>query len=154
MRNVLLLITLALFSLSCQDDIEDNTPSIQGIKDGELIWQASGYSATTLGGLLVISANNNFGDLNLILPSAQVGTYNLDSGSTAEANYQEDGIFYSTKNDGFGSPAITSDGEIVIESIGGEPTKIRATFRFNAYDDSGQLTVNFIEGVVFDIPLN
>lgn len=154
MRKWLFLCICITSLLACQDDLEDNSPSIQGIQDGEVIWRAQGYSTSTDNGLTIISAYNNFGDLNLVIPSIQVGTYTLSSSSMAEANYSEDGIFYSTKNDGTGSPAITSDGEIMIQSLSGDPTKIFATFRFNAYDNSGQNTVNFIEGVVFNIPLN
>ena len=152
MKRSVIIFFLCLFSLSCNDDLQDNTPSIQGIQNGEILWRALGYNVATQGGITTITANTNTSTLQLIIPSLNTGVYELNSSSAARVTFEEESVFYSTAFDGTGSPAVTSDGEIVIESLGGEPNSITGTFRFNAYDESGQLTVNFIEGIIFKIP--
>ena len=140
---------IGLLFWSCGDDLQDNTPSIQGIQNGEILWSASGWNVQTNGNLTTITATTNSSTLQLIIPSISTGTYILNSSSNAVATFEENGVFYSTSNDGTGSPVYLSDGMIDIESLANN--SITGTFMFNAFDDSGQLTVNFIDGVVFRI---
>jgi len=55
-------------------------------------------------------------------------------------------------NDGVASIAYFSDGEISINEIT-EDSKISGTFTFNAYDSSGQSTVNVSQGIFYRLPL-
>ncbi|MBT8258944.1 MAG: hypothetical protein KJO49_10765 [Bacteroidia bacterium] len=151
MRRFFSIFMIGLLFWSCGDDLQDNTPSIQGIQNGEILWKASGYNVQTSGNLTTITATTNTSTLQLIIPSISAGTYILNSSSNAMATFEENGVFYSTANDGTGSPVYVSDGMIDIESIGGGNNAITGTFMFNAFDDSGQLTVNFIDGVIFRI---
>ena len=152
MKRSVVILFLFLLCFSCNDELQDNAPSIQGIQNGETLWRAVGYTVETVNGATLITAQNNTSTLELLVPTLNPGVYELNSSSAAVATFREEGIFYSTTFDGIGSPAITSDGEIVIESSGGESNTITGSFKFNAYDESGQLTVNFIEGVIFQIP--
>ena len=149
------LILIAVFTLTgCGDDLEFRTPTLQGIKNGDFFWEASGYNVSVISGFTVITAGNGLGTLELVIPSLNVGTYTLSSSSSARASYQENAVFYSTTMDGISSPAHLSDGEIVVESINASNNTMSGTFKFNAYDASGQQTVNFIEGVFYNIPSN
>ena len=149
MRRILSILLIGFLIWSCGDDLQDNTPTIQGIQNGEILWKASGYNVQTAGGNTTITARTSESTLQLIIPSLSVGTYTLNSSSNAIATFEEGGIFYSTQNDGIGSPVFVSDGTIIIESLGNNT--ITGTFMFNAYDNSGQITVNFIDGVIFRI---
>ena len=69
----------------------------------------------------------------------------------SEATYQ-DSIQYSTLNDGIASIAYFSDGEITINEITAD-SKVSGTFNFNAYDSSGNLTINVSQGIFYRLPL-
>ncbi len=150
MKGFFRILLLVLILWSCGDDLQDNTPSIQGIQNGEFLWKASGYDVQSSGGLTSITASTSTSTLQLNMPSLSVGTYTLNSSSSASATFLEEGVLYSTLNDGVGSPVFVSDGMIIIESLSGNT--ITGTFMFNAYDASGQLVMNFIDGVIFRIP--
>ena len=150
MKRFFSILFIGLLFWSCGDDLQDNTPSIQGIQNGEILWKATGYTVQNNGGITTITATTNASTMQLNIPSLSVGTYDISSSSSASATFSEDGIFYSTQNDGVGSPVYVSDGMIDIESLGN--SSITGTFMFNAYDASGQLVMNFIDGVIFRIP--
>ena len=151
MKRILVILCACLALTACQEDLEDNTPSVQGIKDGNELWRASGYGIT-IGGAGEVTIQGSSGDTSLVivLPSLQVGTFVLSSSSSARINFNDGLILYSTRNDGVGSPVLRSDGQVVVQRIDGN--RLSATFRFNAFDASGQFTVNFIDGVVFQVP--
>ena len=135
--------------------MEDNSPAFQGIKDGNQLWKASGYSvAIDVNGFVTISGNNDIGSLSLMVPSASVGVYTLGDVSSMEANFTAGPNVFSTGNDGVGSPVFISDGEIVLEEVNIIDNTFTGTFKFNAYDASGQNSLNFIEGVFFKLPVS
>ena len=65
----------------------------------------------------------------------------------------QDTIQYSTRNDGVGSVAFLSDGEIDILEIDSLNNTITGNFHFDAYDSSGENTINVSEGVFYKIPM-
>lgn len=154
MRKIgLALIALFVF-FGCQDDLQDNTPGFQGIKDGNQLWKASGYSvAIDANGFITISGNNDIGSLSLMVPSASVGVYTLGDVGSMRATFTTGPNVFSTINDGVGSPVFISDGEIVLEEVNIVENTLSGTFKFNAYDASGQNSLNFIEGVFFKLPI-
>ncbi len=150
-RFTIILITLLSIS-GCQDDIQDNSPTVQGILNGNILWRADSRRVfINAENFTVIEGENGDGRLRLVLPFLDVGTYVLGSSSSARATFLANGVLYSTENDGIGSPVYVSDGEIVIENISNG--NVTGTFKFNAYDASGQLVVNFIDGVIFNISI-
>ena len=89
--------------------------------------------------------------ISLRFPSINVGVYDFRENLIGEANYQ-DTIQYSTLNDGIASIAYFSDGEISINEITSD-SKISGTFTFNAYNSSGESTVNVSQGIFYRLPL-
>ena len=154
MRKIGLALVALFVFFGCQDDLQDNTPGFQGIKDGNELWKASGYSvAIDANGFVTISGNNDIGSLSLVVPSASVGVYALGDVASMKANFVAGPNVFSTENDGIGSPVYISDGEIVLEEVNIVENTLSGTFKFNAYDASGQNSLNFIEGIFFKLPV-
>ena len=63
-----------------------------------------------------------------------------------------DTVQYSTLNIGISDIDYPSDGEIYIREITSD-SKISGTFTFNAYNSSGESTVNVSQGVFYRLPL-
>lgn len=154
MKKIFFALATLLTVLSCQEDVQFNTPAFQGIKNGDFLWKASAYTVAIDGnGFLTFSGNNGFGDLTLQVPSASVGVYYFGDVPSMVATYQENASAYSTNNDGVGSVVYVSDGEINIEEIDYTENTFTGSFKFNAYTSSGQGVVNFSEGVFYKLPL-
>ncbi|NND51032.1 MAG: hypothetical protein HKN54_01415 [Flavobacteriaceae bacterium] len=153
MKKLCLALAVLMLCFSCQDELQDNLPTFQSIQDGSIFWKATGYGYySNAADEIIVEGRGAQGVVQLIVPALSVGTYALSTTSIARATLQQDGVFYSTVHNGVGSPAFLSDGEIKVESVSNNV--MRGTFKFNAYDNTGQLTVNFIEGVFFNIPNN
>ena len=155
MRNFFIVIVVSFSLFSCGDGVEFNTPTFQGIKDGAVFWNASGYNVNVdVNGFLIFIGNNSIGTLTLKVPSVSVGTYVLGNVPSMEASFQDSNTLFSTNNIGNQGPFNFSDGEIVIEEIDFVNNIFTGTFRFNAFDSSGLNSVNFIEGVFHQLPLS
>jgi hypothetical protein len=91
MKKTLLLITLAVVALSCQENIQTNTPGFQGLKD-DVYWRANDARAyIEPNGNLRIEALTEFESLTLNTVSANPGIYYLGSTTTSNsANYFAD----------------------------------------------------------------
>ena len=61
---------------------------------------------------------------------------------------------YSTQNDGISSIAHLSDGFIEIQEIDNLNNTITGNFHFDAYNGTGEYTVNVSEGIFYKIPVN
>lgn len=152
-RLAILLITVFTFA-SCGDEVEFNSPSIQGNKD-YVLWKAEFFNADIdSNGYLTITGGNNIETLRLRMPSAVIGRYTLGNVDSMEAEFTSaDGTVYSTNNDAnFGDVPLDPEyGFIKLEEIiNGTFT---GTFQFNAYDPTGLLVVNF-SGTTQEDPLN
>jgi hypothetical protein len=99
----------------------------------------------------IITGNNFNSAITLRFPSINIGVYDFRENLIGEATYQ-DTIQYSTLNDGIASIAYFSDGEISINEITPD-SKISGTFTFNAYNSSGESTVNVSQGIFYRLPL-
>ncbi|HLV39078.1 DUF6252 family protein [Xanthomarina sp.] len=152
----LFVMALAIFTMvSCADDIEFNTPAMQGKKDGS-IWKAVLYSGyINENGKAIISGSNNYDVINLQVSSFSVGTYllgenNINEAILIDANNQE----YSTNNlPDLEAELYPPDGIIEITDYNQERNTISGKFWFNAYSASGSKTVNFSQGVFYEIPV-
>lgn len=146
------LIALSLV-FSCQDDVEFNQPAFQGIKDGDGLWKATSYTVTIdEDGALTFSGTSNFRELNLTVPYPAVDTFILGDVNSMYATYEEFGISYATTNDP-ASGIVYLYGEVNITEIDYTSNTFTGTFKFNAYNSTGTEVVNFIEGLIYKLPL-
>ena len=149
MKKVFLFIVSALMMVSCGEDLEFNTPALQGKKDGTL-WRADYYSAEiNTDGQLIVSGGRGSENVVLKMGSSNVGTYALGSESSSEASFSSvDDIMHSTNNDP--DPIIQvypADGEIVITEYSDSGNRVSGTFWFNAFSESGLNKVNYSQGI-------
>ena len=126
---------------SCSSEVKYRIPAFQATINGSNNWEATNFSVTTNAlGEGIITGNNFNSAISLRFPSINIGVYDFRENLIGEATYQ-DTIQYSTLNDGIASIAYFSDGEISINEITAD-SKISGTFTFNAYNSSGEYTVN------------
>ena len=147
-----LLVVLLVFN-SCENTIEDRIPAFQANINGVQFWEASSFSVTIDAGGAIITGGNLSGTISMYMPLLEVGINNLGSSEVANAAYQ-DTTYYSTNNDGIASIAYLSDGEITIEEFNSEENTISGTFNFDAYNNTGEYTVNISQGVFYRLPIS
>lgn len=154
MKKILSLLVLLVTITSCEEDIQFNTPAVQGLKDNEL-WKATEFNATLGGGgELTIEATNGFETVVLKTESSTPGmAFQLGISEINKATYSlmaDDISFNYQTGTGLG------DGLIEISNEPGETSiqngYISGTFRFNAVDDGGD-TVNFQRGFFYKVPI-
>jgi len=155
-RTAFILVFLAIFlGLSSCEDVEFNTPAIQGQKNGDF-WKAETYVADIDFGGFVIEGKSSKERLQLITTNDTRGTYNLgiDSGNVA-IYVDAKGKVYSTKNAPDTSVFLyPPSGEIIVKDIDNDdPMGVIGTFWFNAYNADGTEVVNFNRGVFYKVPL-
>ena len=156
MRKITVLILTMLMLVNCGDEIEFNSPALQGNKNYEL-WRANYYSADIdFGGFLIEGGGDNFETVQLVTQNDVRGTFELGGDSPNVAIFRDaDGLVYSTAN--FPDPSISvypADGQIVVDNIfNTEPKTITGSFWFNAYTADGLNYLNFNEGVFYKVPI-
>jgi hypothetical protein len=150
----LFVLALAVFALvSCGDDLELNSPAMQGKKDGSN-WKAVSYGGyINENGKSIITGNNNYETINLQVSSFAVGTYLLGENNSniavlIDSNLQE----YSTNNlPDQDIELYPPDGIVEITEFNPTNNSITGKFWFNAYSESGTQTVNFSQGIFYNI---
>ena len=147
-----LLVFLLVFN-SCEDAIEDRTPSFQANLNGIQFWEANSFSIITDSNGTRITGNNMLGTISIHFPLLQVGTNNMGSSEIAVGIFQ-DSIYYSTMYDGISSIAYLSDGEITIDEYNSVENTISGTFNFDAYNETGEYNLNISEGVFYRLPIS
>lgn len=152
-KNILLIFFIALL-FGCVDDVEFNNPAIQANFEGQS-WIGVARTAATKDGGLIIRATRGIEVLLLFTTRTDVGAYALGANNQSEARYiAADGTVYSTLNSP--DPSIQvfpSDGLIEISNIDSLTNTATGTFRFNAFTADGLNSVNFIDGVFFQITI-
>jgi len=146
---------LLISVFGCQNDIQFNMPSLQGIKDGVELWRATFSAADIDAGGLVVQGGYNSEVLSLVTTRDNVGTYLLGGNYQSEARFEDaQGIVYSTLNPPDPSVSVyPADGEIVIVDFENSTNTVTGTFKFNAFTADGLRSVNFIEGEFYQIRL-
>ena len=152
MKKILFISIIFIF-FNCEDDITDKIPAFEARVNGNFDWTAQTFNATIQNNQLSLSGNNPFGTVSILIDSLDVGTYNLYSWTDDFAVFQ-DTLQYSTRNDGVGSLAFLSDGQIDISEIDNINNTVSGHFHFDAYNSSGDYTVNISEGVFYKIPIS
>ena len=152
MKKIFIALSLLLV-FNCEDDLTNKTPAFQATVNGNSHWIAEDFIASIQNNQLSISGNNPFGVISFVVNSPEVGGYNFYSWTDDYAIFQ-DTLQYSTQNDGIGSIAFLSDGYLDIQEIDDVNNTISGHFHFDAYNGTGQYTINVSEGVFYKIPIN
>ena len=152
MKKILYISIIFIF-FNCEDDISDKIPAFEARVNGNFDWTAQTFNATIQNNQLSLSGNNPFGTVSILIDSLDLGTHNLYSWTDDFAVFQ-DTLQYSTRNDGVGSLAFLSDGQIDISEIDNINNTVSGHFHFDAYNSSGDYTVNISEGVFYKIPIS
>jgi len=154
MKKILSLIVLLVALCSCEEDVQFNNPTVQGIKD-DALWRAVNYSAThqASNGALTVTATNGFETLTLRAQSALPGTYEFGINESNKASF----VFSSPElSSAYQTGAGTGDGELVISALPAETNiaagYITGNFKFNAVAEDGAV-LNFRDGVFFKVPI-
>ena len=145
--NFLILLTL----LGCTET-SNKIPVFEANINGNFNWNAQTFVALVQDNEIAISGSDNVSSISLIINNLDVGNFDVYSWTDDYAIFQ-DTIQYSTRNDGVGSVAFLSDGEIDILEIDSLNNTITGNFHFDAYDSSGENTINVSEGVFYKIPM-
>ncbi|NUY80641.1 membrane lipoprotein lipid attachment site-containing protein [Flavobacterium sp. MAH-1] len=158
MKKIFLLLFTAVALSSCTEDIRDNSPSLEGLRNGSR-WRAPGVTATLgSGGDLTISGGNQFETLTLNVPSANAATYTLGTSENKKATFV---VIGDSGTKTFATGTGIGNGEIEIEVYDEVKRTITGTFRFNAIDEdavdpenpTAAETTNFIEGHFYKVPV-
>jgi hypothetical protein len=154
-KSIVFLSLLLIGVVGCSDDIQFNSPAVQGYKNGE-IWRATYQAADIDFGGFVIEGGVLNEKVQLITTNDTRGTFNLGLDSGNIAIYVDvDGTVYSTKN--APDPSVSlypPDGQIIVEDIDNDdPKGVYGTFWFNAYTADGLRVINFNNGVFYNVPL-
>lgn len=154
MRNLFVLILLLVGLCSCDNDVEFNTPSIQGNLNGEL-WRATAYKANNYNGGLLIQGDTNVETLLFVTDNNTRGTYNFGPTASNEARFiDSNGTIYSTLNapDESLTP-YPSDGELIIERFdySVSPRTVTGVFWFTAYSNDGLKSITFNKGQIYNV---
>ena len=152
MKKIFIALSLLLV-FSCEDDLTNNMPVFQATVNGNNQWIADDFNATIQNNQLSISGSNPFGVISFVVNSPEVSGYNFYSWTDDYVIFQ-DTLQYSTQNDGIGSITFLSDGYLDIQEIDNINNTISGHFYFDAYDGTGQYTINISEGVFYKIPIN
>ena len=152
MKKILYISIIFIF-FNCEDDITNKIPAFEARVNGNFVWTAQTFNATIQNNQFSLSGNNPFGTVSILIDSLDVGTFNLYSWTDDFAVFQ-DTLQYSTRNDGVGSLAFLSDGQIDISEIDNINNTVSGHFHFDAYNSSGDYTVNISEGVFYKIPIS
>lgn len=145
--NFLILLTL----LGCTET-SNKIPVFEANINGNFNWNAQTFVALVQDNEIAISGSDNVSSISLIINNPDVGNFDIYSWTDDYAIFQ-DTVQYSTRNDGVGSVAFLSDGEIDILEIDSLNNTITGNFHFDAYDSSGENTINVSEGVFYKIPM-
>ncbi|RZN84219.1 MAG: hypothetical protein EVB11_02095 [Winogradskyella sp.] len=152
-KNLLLLLLVSIF-FGCADDVEFNNPAVQANFEGQS-WEAVAQSASTKDGGLIIRAVRGTETLLLFTTRTDAGNYPLGDNNQSEARYRAaDGTIYSTLNAPDPSVQVfPSDGLIEISNVDLVSNTATGEFWFNAFTADGLNSVNFIDGVFFQVPI-
>lgn len=155
MKKIALFLITLVTVFSCGEELEFNSPAIQGNYNGNL-WKATSYAADIDFGGFLIQGSNNIETLQLITQNDTAGTYILGGENSNVAIVKdENGVIYSTANDPDEDFSLYPvEGQIVIDNVyDTTPKTMSGTFWFYAFTEDGQQTVNFNEGVFYKVPI-
>lgn len=156
MKKLWIFFLLGALVFSCED-LQDNDPAMQGIRDGNELWRADFYAADIDFGGFLIEGNRDGQTVQLVTSNDAAGVFNLGGDSPNVAIFRDaNGVVYSTANQPDPSVSIyPPDGQIIVETVvsNTDPKTLIGTYWFNAYTADGLNYVNFSEGVFYKVAL-
>jgi hypothetical protein len=107
-RLLMPLFTVLLVAFSACEDIQDNTPAMQGTLDDVFFKANDARASETLDGDFLIQGITQDETLTLKVPSPQEGIYTLGEGSANYASFEDiEGNLFTTDPNGSGKVEIT-----------------------------------------------
>ena len=148
----LIIISVVFIFYNCENELSNKIPSFEAVINDNFNWVADSYVATVQNNQLSITGTGQFGTIAMQVDSPEVRSYNLSS-LTEEFAIFQDTLQFSTQNDGVNSIAFLGDGYIDINEIDNVNNTITGHFHFDAYNLTGEYTINISEGVFYKIPI-
>ena len=148
----LIIISIVFMFYNCENELSNKIPSFEAVINDNFNWVADSYVATVQNNQLSITGTGQFGTIAMQVDSPEVRSYNLSS-LTEEFAIFQDTLQFSTQNDGVNSIAFLGDGYIDINEIDNVNNTITGHFHFDAYNLTGEYTINISEGVFYRIPI-
>lgn len=146
MRHLLLLAIGVLLLTSCSQEIEDNTPAFQGVRDSIFFRGFSNSAVVNPNGSIAVRGANNLEEVRILVSAINQTNVVLGEGAAPgnSATYtNEFGTIFSTNND-------SGSGEVSLQ-INGDNT-VSGTFNFVALTENETDTVTFSRGFIFEVP--
>lgn len=141
-RRILFLVLIPFLAMSCKD-IEDNTPALQIVVNGDLFKAENMQYTTEEGGGYTIKGINENSALEIYLTSLSVGTY--------EFGEELDNVITYTNSEGeFTTDIRNGGGEVRIEELS-ELDYVTGTFFFRASDTTGN-RMQAVNGHIYQVP--
>ena len=155
MKKITLILIALVTVFSCANEVQFNSPAIQGNYNGNL-WRAVSYAADIDFGGFLVQGTNNIETIQLITQDDTAGVYNLGGDNPNVAIVRDaNGVIFSTANDPDPSFSLYPvEGQIIVQRIyDTTPKTMTGTFWFYAFSADGMQTVNFNEGVFHKVPI-
>lgn len=154
MKKYSFLLLILTLCFGCANTIEFNNPAIQANNEGQL-WKAVVRSASIKDDGLIIEARRGAQSFFLFTTRTDIGIYPLGGDNQSEARYiSEEGVVFSTLNTPDASIQVfPADGLIEITNIDLVSNTATGEFWFNAFTEDGLESINFIDGVFFEVPI-
>jgi hypothetical protein len=153
MKRLLISLGILLVFAGCKDNLLFSDPSLQGRLNDEYVWRATSFSATVVSDTITVIGYRGNNVLLIKIPATAIGDYGLNSNSIASIGFVQDGMTYSTMNNGSNGLGEKSDGNIDLKEYNTEEKYIAGEFWFTGYSVDGTSSVNFTIGRMFRAPI-
>ena len=153
MKKLCTVILLMLLT-ACNDSLSDKTPAFQALINGDTEWVPVDYSASVENDGLIIFGINQHGSISINISNPEIGEFDLYGIINHSAIFQDDQFQYSTENNFVGSIGFHRQGKVIINEFNTENNYISGYFYFDAFDFSGQNTINISDGIFYRIPIS
>lgn len=164
MKKIFLFLSALVVFSSCEEDIRFSNPSLQVMKDNELLRTENPKVNQNLDGTITITGKYGFESLSLKVASKNAGTYKfgLNDTNVAYYKYEEGGLLleYSTI-EGIDNPDLENDlGELIIypanhAKASKTPGTISGEFKFRGKilhsNPFGEPTIFFHQGHFYNL---
>lgn len=147
MKNLLFLFLSVFALVSCEQEIQTNSPAFQANKDNAF-WRAKDAKVTiSSNGSLTLNAYTPNEVLTIKIPSSQPGTYLIGVDANYYASYT---LQDANKTFHYETGAGRGNGTIVIKASDA-PGTFSGTFKFNALNEDDEV-INFNNGYFYKTP--
>tara|TARA_R110002126_G_scaffold53875_11_gene145913 strand:- start:343 stop:825 length:483 start_codon:yes stop_codon:yes gene_type:complete len=154
MKKYLLVVFAIIFLSSCEEEVQFNNPSFQGLKDN-VFWRATQSEATiSANGSVVIKAYAVNEVVTLKTSASTVQVYAIGTSNSSTATY----VLTTTAGAiTFSSGIDIGNGQVQITEYDAVNKTISGTFKFNLEnifnDPLAGATLNFQQGVFYKVPV-